>query len=63
MHVLISPDSYKENINAEAVAQAINSGIKNYLRKQNRQKHQNILKILSSYKNQLECLESDNQSR
>tara|TARA_B100001059_G_scaffold116872_1_gene117143 strand:- start:3218 stop:4354 length:1137 start_codon:yes stop_codon:yes gene_type:complete len=29
MHVLISPDSYKENINAEAVAQAINSGIKN----------------------------------
>ena len=29
MHVLISPDSYKENINAKAVALAINSGIKN----------------------------------
>ena len=28
MHVLISPDSYKENINAKAVALAINSGIK-----------------------------------
>ncbi len=28
MHVLISPDSYKENIDANAVALAINSGIK-----------------------------------